>query len=143
MLVEAAWAAVRLPGPLRAFHKRIASRRGKHIAAVATARKLAMIKDTDYIWARPALLARKFRSVALRAGLPTSHARRGTAFDYNIRGQARRRTIPRREGGSCLCSSDFPMANEAGKAEGCGKSRRMRRTDYSRTSVCIGLPGAM
>lgn len=80
MLVEAAWAAVRSPGPLRAFHKRIASRRGKHIAAVATARKLAMIiwhmlsKDTDYIWARPALLARKFRSVELRAGLPTSHA---------------------------------------------------------------------
>ncbi|KAA3442120.1 IS110 family transposase [Mesorhizobium sp. SARCC-RB16n] len=90
MLVEAAWAAVRSPGPLRAFYKRIASRRGKHIAAVATARKLAMIiwhmlsKDTDYIWARPALLARKFRSVELRAGLPTSHARRGTAFDYNI-----------------------------------------------------------
>lgn len=90
MLVEAAWAAVRAPGPLRAFYKRIASRRGKHIAAVAAARKLAMIiwhmlrKETDYIWARPALLARKFRSVELRAGLPTSHARRGTAFDYNI-----------------------------------------------------------
>ncbi|MER9751375.1 IS110 family transposase [Mesorhizobium sp. M0140] len=62
----------------------------KHIAAIATAHKLAMIiwhmlsKDTDYIWARPDLLARKFRSVELRAGLPTSHARRGTAFDYNI-----------------------------------------------------------
>ncbi len=41
-------------------------------------------KGTDYIWARPTLLARKFRSVELRAGLPTSHARRGTAFDYNI-----------------------------------------------------------
>ncbi|RWO91398.1 MAG: hypothetical protein EOQ98_34945, partial [Mesorhizobium sp.] len=78
-------------------------------------------KDTDYIWARPALLARKFRSVELRAGLPTSHARRGTAFDYNIPAK-RRRTIPRREGGSCLCSRDFPMANEAGKAEGCGKA---------------------
>ncbi|WP_367226947.1 IS110 family transposase [Mesorhizobium sp.] len=90
MLVEAAWAAARSPGPLRAFCKRIASRRGKHIAAVATARKLAKIiwhmlsKNADYIWARPALLARKFRSVELRAGLPTSHARRGTAFDYNI-----------------------------------------------------------
>lgn len=90
MPVEAAWAAVRSPGPLRAFHKRIASRRGKHIAAVATARKHAMIiwhmlsKDTDYIWARPALLARRFRSIELRAGLPTSHARRGTAFDCNI-----------------------------------------------------------
>lgn len=64
MLVEAAWAAARSPGPLRAFYQRIAARRGKHIAAVATARKLTMIlwhmlnKETDYIWVRPALLAR-------------------------------------------------------------------------------------
>ena len=43
MLVEAAWAAARSPGPLRAFYKRISSRRGKHVAAVATARKLAII----------------------------------------------------------------------------------------------------
>ena len=90
MLVEAAWAAARSPGPLRAFYKRIASRRGKQIAAVATARKLAMIiwhmrsKDADYSWARPALLARKFRAAELRAGLPTKHARRGMAYDYNI-----------------------------------------------------------
>ena len=90
MLVEAAWAAARSPGPLRAFYQRIAAKRGKHIAAVATARKLAMIawhmltKETDYIWARPALLARKFRSIELRAGLPSEHARRGSAYDYNI-----------------------------------------------------------
>ncbi|MGY3387660.1 transposase [Bradyrhizobium sp. USDA 3311] len=87
MLVEAAWAVARSPGPLRAFFQRVASRRGKHIAAVATARKLAMIiwhmltKSTDYIWTRPALLARKFRSIELRAGLPTSHAKRGSAYD--------------------------------------------------------------
>lgn len=90
MLVEAAWAVARSPGPLRAFFQRMASRRGKHIAAVATARKLAMIiwhmltKGTDYIWMRPALLARKFRSIELRAGLPPSHAKRGSAYDYNI-----------------------------------------------------------
>ena len=72
MLVEAAWAAARSPGPLRAFFRRVASRRGKHIAAVATARKLAMIvwhlltKKTDYIWVRPALLARKFQYRAAR-----------------------------------------------------------------------------
>lgn len=89
-LVEAAWAAARSPGPLRAFYQRIAARRGKHIAAVATARKLAMIiwhmlsKDADYIWTRPALLARKFRAAELRAGLPTNHARRGAAYDDNI-----------------------------------------------------------
>lgn len=32
MLVEAAWAAARSPGPLRAFYRRLAARRGKHIA---------------------------------------------------------------------------------------------------------------
>lgn len=91
MLVEAAWAAARSPGPLRAFYQRIAARRGKHIAAVATARKLTMIiwhmltRETDYIWARPALLARKFRSIELKAGLPAEHSKRGAAYDYNIK----------------------------------------------------------
>ena len=90
MLVEAAWAAARSPGPLRAFYRKIAARRGQHIAAVATARKLAMIiwhmltKEADYIWARPALMARKLRSAELRAGRPADHARRGAAYDYNI-----------------------------------------------------------
>jgi transposase len=90
MLVEAAWAAARSPGPLRAFFQRVAAKRGKPIAAVATARKLAMIiwhmltKVEDYIWVRPALLARKFRSIELKAGLPSEHARRGAAYDYNI-----------------------------------------------------------
>src|SRR6202012_6137874 len=60
MLVEAAWAVARSPGPLRAFFQRVASRRGKHVAAVATARKLAVIvwhmrsSDPDDSWARPA-----------------------------------------------------------------------------------------
>jgi transposase len=90
MLVEAAWAAARSPGPLRAFFQRIAARRGKPIAAVATARKLAMIiwhmltAEADYIWMRPALLARKFRSIELKAGQPAQHAKRGAAYDYNI-----------------------------------------------------------
>jgi transposase len=36
MLVEAAWAAARAPGPLRALFLRIQSKRGKQVAAVAT-----------------------------------------------------------------------------------------------------------
>lgn len=90
LLVEAAWAAARSPGPLRAFFGRLAARRGKHIAAVATARKLAMIvwhmltREADYIWVRPALLARKLRTLELRAGKPASHAGRGSAYDYNL-----------------------------------------------------------
>jgi hypothetical protein len=43
LLVEAAWAASRVPGPLRSFFMRVMSRRGSQVAAVATARKLAAI----------------------------------------------------------------------------------------------------
>lgn len=39
---------------------------------------------TDHIWTRPALLARRFWAVELRAGLPAEHERRGLALDYNI-----------------------------------------------------------
>jgi hypothetical protein len=36
---RAAWHAARTAGPLRAFHQRIAARRGSNVATVATARK--------------------------------------------------------------------------------------------------------
>src|ERR1700733_13922120 len=74
MLVEAAWAAARAPGPLRAFFLRVRARRGQHVAAVATARKLAVLiwhllsKGESYVWARPALHARKLRDLELKAG---------------------------------------------------------------------------
>jgi len=90
MLVEAAWAAARVPGPLRAFFLRIQGRRGKSVAAVATARKLAVLvwhllsKEEDYAWARPALLEAKLRKVELAAGHPTAKGRRqGRAHAYN------------------------------------------------------------
>jgi transposase len=74
MLVEAAWAAAKAPGPLRSFFLRIRARRGHQIAAVAVARKLAVLcwhllsKDADYQWARPALVASKIRATQLQAG---------------------------------------------------------------------------
>src|SRR6266545_5287092 len=43
MLVEAAWAAAKTPGPLRAFYERVRARRGMQVAVVATARKLATL----------------------------------------------------------------------------------------------------
>ena len=82
MLVEAAWAAGRAPGPLRAFFVRIQSRRGKQVAAVATARKIAVLawhllsKEEDYAWARPALLQAKLRKMELLAGQPAAKGRR-------------------------------------------------------------------
>ncbi|PAP97584.1 hypothetical protein LRP31_33720 (plasmid) [Mesorhizobium mediterraneum] len=75
-------------------------------------------KDAGYIWARPALLARKFRSVELRDGFPTSHARRGTAFNYNIPAKRAEERSRIEKAEAAYCSSDFPMANQAVKAEG-------------------------
>src|SRR5262245_33017697 len=63
MLVEAAWAAARTPGPLRAFYQRVRARRGTQVAIVATARKLAvlcwhlLIKSESYAFTQPSLLA--------------------------------------------------------------------------------------
>lgn len=91
LLVEAAWAAARAPGPLRAFFGRISSRRGQHVAAVATARKITVLawrlltRGEDYAWVRPALQARKLRCLELRAGRPRRHGQRGAAYDYNIK----------------------------------------------------------
>ena len=90
MLVEAAWQAVRSPGPLRAFYQRVGARRGNHIAAVAVARKLAVIvwhmltRGEDYTGVRPALHARKLRDMELRSGQPNQKGRRGPSHDYNL-----------------------------------------------------------
>jgi transposase len=76
VLVQAAWAAIKTPGPLRAFYQRIRARRGAQIAIVAVARKLAMLcwqlltTGQDYAYQRPTLVARKLRTLQLRAGQP-------------------------------------------------------------------------
>src|SRR5262245_229425 len=91
MLVEAAWAAVRARGPLRAFFLRVRARRGQHVAAVATARKLTVLvwhllaKNESYFWSTPALHARKMRDVELKAGMPGKRGERGAAHAYNIK----------------------------------------------------------
>lgn len=83
LLVEAAWVAVRSPGPLRAFGQRIRARRGAQVAAVAVARKLAVLcwhmltSERDYAFARPSLTRQKLRRLERAAGqprLPTRHA---------------------------------------------------------------------
>lgn len=80
MLVEAAFAASRSPGPLHGFYERVKARRGWQIATVAVARKLLVVSwhlvhdQTDYAFARPSLVSKKTRALELRAGHP---ARRG------------------------------------------------------------------
>jgi transposase len=93
MLVEAAWSIATQPGPLRAFFARIKQRRGQQIAAVATARKLAVLiwhlltKEEDYAWTRPALMQWKLRQLELRAGRASRRGgnKPGPARDYSLK----------------------------------------------------------
>jgi len=91
MLVEAAWAASKAPGPLRGFYLRVRAKRGMQVAVVATARKLAVlcwhliIKDEDYAFALPSLVAHKQRQLELRAGLPPVRGRKGPAASYSLK----------------------------------------------------------
>jgi transposase len=76
-LVEAAWAAVRSPGPLRAFYERVRARRGAQVAAVAAARKLAhlfwclLVRQQDYAFGQPSLTRKKIRTLELATGAPS------------------------------------------------------------------------
>jgi transposase len=85
MLCEAAWVAIRTPGPLRAFYERVRARRGAQVALVATARKLSVLfwhlltREEDYAFERPSLTRRKLRGLELKAkdgrrSWPSGHA---------------------------------------------------------------------
>ena len=83
-LCEAAHAALRTPGPLRAFGQRVATRRGRQVAIVAVARKLATIawrlltSGEDYAYANPAQTRLKWRRIELLAGAPSQKGRRAS-----------------------------------------------------------------
>jgi transposase len=82
LLVEAAWHAARTTGPLRAFHQRLAARRGANVATVAVARKLALIawhmlsRGEDYAFARPSLVREKLRRLELMLGATRQQGKR-------------------------------------------------------------------
>lgn len=74
VMVEAATAAVRTPGPLRAFYERVRSRRGHQVAVVATARKMVTIfwhllrREEDYRHQIELPTKKKLRKMELTAG---------------------------------------------------------------------------
>ena len=85
MLCEAAWVAIRTPGPLHAFYERVRARRGAQVALVATARKLSVLfwhlltREEDYAFQRPTLTRRKLLGLELKAkdgrrSWPSGHA---------------------------------------------------------------------
>ena len=90
MLVEAAWSASKAPGPLRSFFHRVRQKRGNGIAAVATARKIAVLvwhlltKNEPYAYSRPAFIAMKMRKLELLAGADRAHGKAGPGRDYWI-----------------------------------------------------------
>jgi transposase len=69
----------------------VRARRGQHVAAVATARKLAVIiwhllsKHESYAWSRPSLHAKKLRDLELKAGHKAERGQKGTTHAYNIK----------------------------------------------------------
>lgn len=85
VLIEAAHAAVRTPGPLRAFYLRVRSRRGTGVAIVAVARKLVVLawhlltKDEDYRFSPVLRTAEKRRRLERLAGAPTEGGERPAA----------------------------------------------------------------
>ena len=94
LLIEAAHTAIRTLGPLRAFHARLAARRGKQIALCATARKLAVLawhllsSDEDYRYGAPTITQRKLRKLQRQAG--------DTGPAISLAGEAKRKVLERR-----------------------------------------------
>ncbi|MCA1697885.1 MAG: transposase, partial [Actinobacteria bacterium] len=94
LLIEAAHTAIRTPGPLHAFHGRIATRRGKQIAICATARKLVVLawhllsKDEDYRYGAPTITQRKLRALQRKAG--------DEGPMISLAGEAKRKVLERR-----------------------------------------------
>lgn len=92
MLVEAAWAAAKAPGPLRAFFLRIRNKRGHQVAAVALARKLAvliwhLLTGAGLLLGSPGAGGGKAEAARSQGGAPGERGvgRRGSAYAYNVK----------------------------------------------------------
>jgi transposase len=128
LLVEAAWVALRSPGPLRAFGQRIRARKGSQVAAVAVARKLAVLawhlltKGEDYAFGRPSLLRAKLRRAERTAGappLPTRHRGRRISASAAER-QAERQLSERAEAAYSRLIADWRASGAAPRQKGAG-----------------------
>lgn len=103
LLIEAAHSSVRTAGPLRAFYRRVKSRRGGNVAIVAVARKLAVLawhlltKDEDDRWSPFVRTADKLRRLERAAGDPKRLARAGIAMGGPGAARARRQADRARE----------------------------------------------
>jgi transposase len=134
LLVEAAWHAGRTAGPLRAFHERLADRRGGKIATAAVARKLG---DHRLAPAQPRRELRVHAARPARGEDPQARARgrrQAPARQETPRprlraalGQRRRTRAGRRAGGRLPATDRRLAAVEARSPEdGCGRATGTR-----------------
>jgi transposase len=133
VLVEAAWAAIKTPGPLRAFYRRIRARRGSQIAIVAVARKIAVLswqlltKHEDYAFRRQSLVEKKLRNVELRAGTPRRQTTRRGEMTGRDRAQQERRLTQQAEQAYLRLVSDWKASRPAKDGAGAAPGRASQR----------------
>jgi hypothetical protein len=128
LLVEAAWHSARTTGPLRAFHQRVAARRGANIATVAVARKLVVIawnmlrRSEDCAFMRPSLYREKLRRFELMLGAPRQQGRRlasaGRAFATVPQRQLEKELSAQAEIGYRRLVADWTAGGGAGATPG-------------------------
>ncbi len=129
MLVEAAWVCAKTPGPLRAFFLRVRARRGEQVAAVATARKLAVLcwhllsTGEDYAYGAP--LAAGPEAARARARRRRALTPRPTRLHLRLQPQrgASPRASAQRAGRARLREAHLPLA-EATTETGRGSRHR-------------------
>jgi transposase len=128
VLCEAAQAAMRTPGPLRAFGQRVRARRGHQVAVVAVARKLASLawrllsSGQDYAYASPSRVALKLRRIELRAGAPRQRGRRSNAT-LNTRRERERELALAAERAYQRLVSDWQASAKKDKGAGAATGR--------------------
>jgi transposase len=93
MLVKAAWAAAKTPGPLRAFYERVPCS-----ARDADRRPIARNRQGRGLRLRaPLAPGQKLCTLELRAGIPSRRGQRGSTHAYNLKEvRARERTLSER-----------------------------------------------
>jgi transposase len=133
MLVEAAWAAIKTPGPLRAFYHRIRARRGAQIAIVAVARKLTVLswqlltKQEDYAFKRSSLVEKKLRAIELRAGAPRRRSSRQDGPSTRERAQQERDLVEQSERAYPRLVSDWKASRPTKQGAGAAPGRASQR----------------
>ena len=126
VLCEAAQAAMRTPGPLRAFGQRVGARRGRQVAIVAVARKLASLawrlltSGEDYAYASPSRVRLKLRRIELLAGEPRQ---RGRQLGATLAGERERQLALAAERAYQRLVADWQAGGSAKKGAGAAVGR--------------------